>query len=189
MILIKMLSLIFQQWFGWFTMLLVGRFSGTRLFRHLSDYVFGGRNLANTKSMKVIFFSKYLKFTLYFKNEGKKGVKVSCFWDNWIWIGIVKLSLVRAGYFSLAGIVLTSSHRIWLMTNKDFFQVNCLGRDQWIWLRCYDGDFNSAWARLSCCFSKGRLKREFLDIYLTTFSESVILEIKNLWGSSFFQNI
>ena len=32
----------------------------------------------------------------------------------------------------------------------------------------------------------GPLKRDFLDIYLTTFSESVISEIKNLWGSSFF---
>ena len=45
---------------------------------------------------------------------------------------------------------------------------------------------NSAWARLPCCLSKGPVKRDFLGIYLTTFSESVILEIRNLWGLSFF---
>ena len=182
MILIKMLSLIFQQWFGRFTMFLVDGSSGTRLFRDLSDHVFGGRNFENTKSMRVIFFSKYLKFILDFKYEGKKWEKVFCFWDNCIWIGIVKLSLVRAGYFSMAGNVLTSSDRIWLMTNRDFFQLNCLSIDQWISLRCCDADFNRAWAHLRCCLSKGWLKREFLDIYLTTFSESVISEIQNLWG-------
>ena len=41
-------------------------------------------------------------------------------------------------------------------------------------------------ARLPYCFSMGPLKRDFLDIYLTTFSESVIWEIQNLGGSSFF---
>ena len=128
------------------------------------------------------FDSKCLKFNVDFKNAAKNWEKVFCFWDNCIWIGIVKLSLVRAGYFSLAGNVLTSSHRIWLMANRDFFQLNCLGSDQWIWLRCCDADFHSTWARLPCCLSKGRLKREFLDIYLTTFSESVISEIQNLWG-------
>ena len=53
-------------------MLLADRSSGTRLFRHLSDHVFRGHNYANTKSMSVTFFSKYLKFTLDFKNEGEK---------------------------------------------------------------------------------------------------------------------
>ena len=32
-------------------------------------------------------------------------------------------------------------------------------------------DLNSAWARLLCCLSKGPLKRDFLGIYLTTFSD------------------
>ena len=48
-----------------------------------------------------------------------------------------------------------------------------------------DPDFNSAWARLSCCLSKGPLKRDFLGIYLTTCSESVVLQIQTLWGSFF----
>ena len=55
-----------------------------------------------------------------------------------------------------------------------------------IWSRCGDADDNSAWAHLPCRFSKSLLKQVFLDIYLTTFSESVSLEIQKLLGSSFF---
>ena len=33
--------------------------------------------------------------------------------------------------------------------------------------------------------SKGRLKWDYLDIYLTTFSEAVISEKENIWGSYF----
>ena len=43
-------------------------------------------------------------------------------------------------------------------------------------------------ARLPCCLSIGPLKRDFLDIYLITFREYTIWEIKNLQGSYFFQN-
>ena len=51
---------------------------------------------------------------------------------------------------------------------------------------CYDADFKSACAQLPFCLLKGPLKQDFLDIYLTTFSESVVSEIQNLQGSSFF---
>ena len=51
---------------------------------------------------------------------------------------------------------------------------------------CCDAVFMSSWARLPCCLSKDPLKRDFLDIYLTTFSESVISKIQNLRGLSFF---
>ena len=46
------------------------------------------------------FFSKYLIFVLDLKNEAKYCEKVLCFWDNCIWIGIVKLSLLRIENFS-----------------------------------------------------------------------------------------
>ena len=46
------------------------------------------------------FFSKCLKFVLDLKNEAKYCEKVLCFWDNCIWIGIVKLSLLRIENFS-----------------------------------------------------------------------------------------
>ena len=48
-------------------MLLVEESSATRLFRHLSDYVFGVRNLENKKYMRVISFPKSLKFNLDFR--------------------------------------------------------------------------------------------------------------------------
>ena len=47
-------------------------------------------------------------------------------------------------------------------------------------------DFNSVWAPLPYCFMKAPVKQDFLDIYLTTFSESVISVVPYLWGSTFF---
>ena len=44
------------------------------------------------------------------------------------------------------------------------------------------------WVRLPCCLLKSPLKLDFLDNYLTTYSESVNAEIQNLSGSSFFSN-
>ena len=43
-----------------------------------------------------------------------------------------------------------------------------------------------ALARLPFCLLNDRLKRDFLEIYLTTFSECVIAEIQKLCGSCFF---
>ena len=112
-----------------------------------------------------------------------------CLWENSIWIGIVKLSLLRMGYFSPAANVLTGSPKIWHVENRDIFKLNLLANDQWIWQKYCDADFNSALARLPCCLSKGSLKRGFLDIYLTTFSESVISKLQNRWGSYFVSNL
>ena len=111
--------------------------------------------------------------------------KSFCLRDNCISIGIVKLSLLRTGYFSSAANVLTSSPKIWHVNKRDFFQLHWFGSDEWIWLRWSLTYLNSAWARLPFCLSKDPLKRDFLDVYLTTFSESVISEIHNLWGSCF----
>ena len=81
--------------------------------------------------------------------------------------------------------MLTSSTKIWHVNKRDFFEQNFLASDQWKWSGCCDAGFNSVSARLPCCLWKGPIKRDFLDIYLTTFSESVISEIKLLWRSSF----
>ena len=102
-----------QQCLGTLTMLLVKRFSQTGLFRHLSDYVFGVRNFRIAKSMRVIlFFSRDLEFIVDFKNSAKNSEKELRFWDNCIWIGTVKLSLLRRGYFSLPGNVLRNSQKM-----------------------------------------------------------------------------
>ena len=130
-------------------------------------------------------FPKYLKFNLDFKNAYKNWQNYFCFPENCGWIGIFKLSLLRTRYFSSTASLITNSPKVLHVNKRDFFQLNWLGRDQWIWQICCDSDFNCAWARLPCCFSKGPLKPIFLGIYLTTFSESVISKMQNLWGSSF----
>ena len=103
-------------------MLLVAGYSEIGYFRHLSDYVFGVRNFENTKSMKVIFFFKYLKFQLDFKNAARNSENVFCWLNNCMRIGIVKLSLLRTGCFSSAANVLTSSPNVFHLNKSGFFQ-------------------------------------------------------------------
>ena len=132
------------------------------------------------------FFSKCLKFNLDLKNAAKNWEKNFCFWDNCIWKSILKLSLFTTGYLCLVPNVLTRRPTIRHVNTRDFFEHNFVASDQWIWSRCCDADFNSASARLPYCLSKHPLKQKFLDIYLTTISDSVTFKIQNLWGSSFF---
>ena len=134
MIMVKNLWCRLQQWFGTFTMLLSEGPSSTRLFRHLSNHVFRVRNFGNTKAVRVMFFfSKYFKFNLDFNKAGKNSDKVFCFSDNWIWVGIVKLFLLRTRYFSLVANMLTSSPKIWHVNNRDIFEHNFVASNQWIW--------------------------------------------------------
>ena len=83
--------------------------------------------------------------------------------------------------------MLTSSPKTFHVKKRDFFWLNFLVSDQLIWSRCCDADFNGVLARLSCCLLKGSLKQDFLGIYITMFSESVISKIQKLWGSFFFK--
>ena len=119
-------------------------------------------------------FSKCLKFNLNFKNGAKNSEKFFCFWYNYIWIAIVRLSLLRTGYSSSAASVLTSSPKIWHVNKWEFFEHNFVASDKWE----YPSTNNIS---LPCCLSKGTLKGDFLDIYLTTFSESGISEIRKLF--------
>ena len=96
------------------------------------------------------------------------------------------MSLLRTGFFSSTANVLKSSPKILHVKNRDFFQFNWLGSNQSLWSRCCHTDLNGGSARLRCCFSKGPLKRDFLDIYMTIFLEVVISEIQNVRVSSFF---
>ena len=100
------------------------------VFRHWSDYVFRVRNFKITKSIRESFFWKCLKFHLGFGIAARNGEKNFCFWDNCIWIGTVKLSLLRRGYFSSTANVFKSSTNIWHVNNGDFFQLNWLFSDQ-----------------------------------------------------------
>ena len=181
-----MLSCRFQQCLGTFTILLVEACSETGIFRHLSDYLFRIRSFENTKAVTVIFFSKSSKFNIDLKNAGKIWEKLFSFSDNWIWLSILKFSLLQTGYISLVANGLINSPKIWHVSKRDIFKYNFLATDQLIWWRCCDADFNSVWARVPYSFSKHPLKRDFLDIYPTKFSESVTSKIQNLWGSSFY---
>ena len=150
-----------------------------------SEYVF----LEIQKLWGSSFLSRCSKFILDSKISAKSSEKSFCFWDNCIWIGIVKLFLLRTAYFSSAANVLTSTPKIFHVNKRDSSWLNWFGSDHWIWQRCCDADLNSSWTRLPCCLSKGPLKQDFLDIYLTTFSESITSKIQKLWGSSFFQKV
>ena len=130
---IKSLWSRFQQCLCTCTILVVDATSETRLLRHLSDYVFQVRNFESTQSMRVIFYSKILKFNRDLNNAAQNSEKFFCFWDNCIWICILKFSHLRRGYFSSAANVLTSSPKILHVNKRDFFQLNSLSSGQWTW--------------------------------------------------------
>ena len=75
------------------------------------------------------FYSKSLKVLVDCKNAPRNWEKVFCFWDNCIWIGIVKLSLLRRAYMLSAATVWTRSLKTWHVNKRNFSQLNCLEID------------------------------------------------------------
>ena len=128
----KVLWCRFQQCLGTFAMLLAKGFSQTLLFRHLSHNDFRVRNFKITKSMRASFLSKCSKFYVDLKNAQENSEEVSSLRDNCIWIGIVKFSLSRWGYFSLTANALTSSPKICHVNKGEFFQLSWHFSDQTI---------------------------------------------------------
>ena len=179
----------FQQCLGTFTMLLVEGSSEIGLFKHYLTTFSESVISEIQKLWGSSFFSKCSKSNFDFKNAAKNFEIFFCFLDNWIWIGTVKLFLWRTRYFSSAANVLTSSPKIWHVNKRDCFQLNFLPSDHWIRYSWCDPDLNCAWARLPCCLSKGLLKQDFLDGYLTTFSESIrnFENTKSMWENFFFK--
>ena len=91
--------------------------------------------------------------------------------------------------FSWAVNALTRSPNIWHVNKREFFEINFHASDQWMWWRVCDAELNSAYARLPSGLSRQLLKQDFLDIYLTTFSQSVTSKVQNPWGSFFYSRI
>ena len=124
---INKLSCKFQQCLGQFTM-----FSSKDPLKidFLDIYLitFSESVLSEIKNLwESSFYSRYSKSNLDFRNGEKNWEKVVCFWDNCIWIiGIVRVSLLRKGYLSLAANVLTSSPKTWHVNKRDFFQLKWL---------------------------------------------------------------
>ena len=154
----------FEPCFRSFTMLLVEGYSEMAF---LDVYLTGSYGLCifrNTLAMRVIFVWKCSKFSLDFKIAERKPEKKFSFWDNYIWIGFVKLSLLRTEYLSSAVNELTNSLNILHSDKSYFFKLNIFASDPSIEYRCCSADFNIFWARLSCCLVKGTGKRHLLDI-------------------------
>ena len=122
---IKSLWCIFQQCLRTFTILIFEATSQTGLFRHLSDYLFWVRNFGNKKAVRVMIFFQNVQNLIYIsKIQQRIQKELFIFWDNSIWISIVKFSLLRAGYFSSVANVLTNSPKIWHVNMRDFLQHN-----------------------------------------------------------------
>ena len=58
----------------------------------------GDNNLRNTWAMRVIFFSKSSKFNAESKKAIKYTEQVFSFWENLIWTGSAKLSVLLREY-------------------------------------------------------------------------------------------
>ena len=111
----------FQQYLVPFTILLVeGSYeTGLLLDIYLTTF-FGVCNFGNTTAMRVIFFKKCSKFNIDFDNALKNSEKRFCFWDNWIWIGCVNLSLLTKKYLWPTVNVLETVLRILISPRETF---------------------------------------------------------------------
>ena len=108
----------FEQCLRAFTMLLLQGYCEIALFRYFLD--FGVRNFWNTLAMRFIMFWKFSIFNLDIKTAENKSENVFCFWYNYIWIGCVKLSLLRREYFSSAVNVLKTVLRFFISLRVTF---------------------------------------------------------------------
>ena len=91
------------------------------------------------------------------------------FWDNCIWKCSLKSSLLRKEYLLSALNGLTNRPRIFHSTHRDFFNLNCHNRNKSMWWRSCPSAWNNVSADLTRYLSKDLLKRDFLNVYLTTF--------------------
>ena len=90
-------------------------------------------NFGNTLATRVNFYLKMFKIECRCQNCRKKLEKVCQFWDNILWNGYVKFSLLRGEYLSSAANMLTNRHNILHITNSDFFKLNITRGDKQVW--------------------------------------------------------
>ena len=115
-------------------------------------------NFENTSEMRIIFCWKYWSLNPDFKDPETNSENLFCFWDNCIWIGCLKLSLLRREYLSSAANMVTNIPPSQLPSQ---WSINVA---KGVRLR-----FQQCLVPLPCSFSKCALKREFWDIYFTTY--------------------
>ena len=130
------------------------------------------------------FFWKCLKFNVDFKNAKTSSQNNFCFWDNCIWIGSLKLSLLIIKRFSSAIDMLTNSLRTLHITKRDFFPTHL--PPQWSINMVYVMSFRFQQCLVPLTMLLVEESSE-TGLFRHLFNhESVISEIYQLWGSSFF---
>ena len=119
--LVKALLLRLNRCFGLFTMSPVERSFQTVVFRHLSKDVFHCRYFRKYISYEGhLFFWKCWKFNADSKNAEENSEKIFCFWDKFIWIVCIHLSLLIREYLSLAVHVLRKGLKNIHVSKSDF---------------------------------------------------------------------
>ena len=162
---VNVLSSSFDPCFGSFPMLLVEGSSKTGYILDIYLTTFLGiHKIKKTSS----FFWKFSKLNLISKMQKKKVENIFCFWESWIWKCSYKLSLLSRKYLLLAVNGLKNSPEILHITQRGFFSLNFLQRDESMWWRCCRSALNCVSAGLPFYLPKGLLKRNTFDIYLTT---------------------
>ena len=151
----------FQQCLIRLTMLLVEGSSETRTFRDLFNHVFRSPQYGKWISCEGhLFFWKCSKFKLHFKNSATNSENSFSLRHNIIWIGYLKLSLLRTEYLSaavnmltdiLSALYITKQSQLPSKWSKNMIKV--------LWFR-----FQKCLVSLTCCFPKCPLKRDFLQI-------------------------
>ena len=132
----------FQQCLGLFIILLVDRSCETRPFRELSEHVLCGLQVRKSIiSFEGHVFFKMFKFWSRFQKYSKKSRNCFCFLDICIWIGSLKLSLLRKECLSSTVNVLTNSPKTFVSLRKIFLNSIYLtvinkydkGTVIWVW--------------------------------------------------------
>ena len=120
----------FRQGLRQFNMLLVKMASETSIFRRLPNHVFRSPYFPNYITYEgVIFFFKMFKIWSRFQKCTTKLRKILFLLYEWIWIGCLKLSLLKSVFLPSAVSVSTNSPNILHITKKDLFQLNLIHID------------------------------------------------------------
>ena len=113
------------------TMLLFEGSSKTGVFRHLSNNVFRSLYLPKYMSYEDHLWFENVQNIIYMSKIQKKiERKVFPLRDNCIWVGCLKLSLLRREYLWPALNPLKNSPEILSIIKRDLFELNFLPSDQ-----------------------------------------------------------
>ena len=113
------------------------------------------------------FFAKYSRFYVDSANAGKHSENIFWFWDNFIWIGCVRHSLLLREYLSLGVNMLTNSLKISVTTKTEFFGLTFFISDRKIWQKYCRAYLTSVSDTLTCWLFISVLTRGFLGNSVT----------------------